>query len=207
MVEYSRNNPEYLRDGAELIQNIIKIGKGGILTLFTSYRDMEYVKNNIDSNGINLRVQERLTSQTKLIEEHIRSKDAVLFGNRTFWEGIDLPGEHLKILVIFKLPFERPDDPIIESRINHFGEKSFHEGLYKYYYPKMITNLRQGIGRLIRTKRDRGIVIVLDNRIIDQNRNYSNKIIRSMPPGIEVENILKKNLLRNMKRLKKEGFI
>lgn len=207
MVEYSRNNMEYLKDGAELIQNIIKIGKGGILTLFTSYRDMDYVKNNIDSTGVNLRVQERLTSQTKLIEEHIKNKDAVLFGNRTFWEGIDLPGEHLKILVIFKLPFERPDDPIIESRINHFGEKSFHEGLYKYYYPKMITNLRQGIGRLIRTKRDRGIVIVLDNRIVDQNRNYSNKIIRSMPPGIEFENILKKNLLRTMKRLKKEGFI
>jgi ATP-dependent DNA helicase DinG len=71
----------------------------------------------------------------------------------------------------------------------------------------MITNLRQGIGRLIRTKSDRGIVIVLDNRVVDQNRNYSNKILRSMPPGIEAVSILKKNLLRTMKTLKKEGFI
>jgi Rad3-related DNA helicase len=207
MIEYSHNNLEYLKEGAELIQNIIKIGKGGILTLFTSYRDMEYVKNVVHTENINLKVQEKLLSQTKLIEEHIKQKDSILFGNRTFWEGIDLPGEHLKILVIFKLPFERPDDPIIESRINHFGEKSFHEGLYKYYYPKMITNLRQGIGRLIRTKSDRGIVIVLDNRVVDQNRNYSNKILRSMPPGIEAVSILKKNLLRTMKTLKKEGFI
>ncbi len=207
MIEYSHNNLEYLKEGAEVIQNIIKIGKGGILTLFTSYRDMEYVKNVVHSENINLKVQEKLLSQTKLIEEHIKQKDSILFGNRTFWEGIDLPGEHLKILVIFKLPFERPDDPIIESRINHFGEKSFHEGLYKYYYPKMITNLRQGIGRLIRTKSDRGIVIILDNRVVDRNRNYSNKILRSMPPGIEAVSILKKNLLRTMKALKKEGFI
>jgi ATP-dependent DNA helicase DinG len=132
---------------------------------------------------------------------------SVILGVRTFWEGIDLPGEHLKILILFKLPFDRPDDPLLDSRIRHYGTKNYVEGLHKYYYPKMITSFRQGLGRLIRTKNDRGSVIILDKRIVDPKKNYSRKLVNSLPPEMKIEILERKKIITQLRKLKREKWL
>ena len=95
-------------------------------------------------------------------------------GTRSFWEGVDVPGEALSILAIAKLPFDVPTDPIIASRAETY-ERPFDE----YTVPEAILRFRQGFGRLIRTRSDRGVVVVFDRRIL--SKNYGRAFIESLP--------------------------
>ena len=209
MPEYYQNSDEYLDSGASLIREALDIVGGGSAVLFTSYNDMEYVVSKIhrDLGSLELKVQSRSESASVMLAEHSISDKSVIFGTRTFWEGIDLPGDKLKLLIIFKLPFDRPDEPITRARIGYYGRHSFMEGLYKYYYPKMITMFRQGIGRVIRTRDDHGVVIVLDKRITDSARNYSVKLLNSLPVGLEVERVSKKKILATLRNLKRTKWL
>ncbi|OAA30990.1 hypothetical protein AT15_08410 [Kosmotoga arenicorallina S304] len=209
MNEYSPGDRTYLDKASGLIKTALSIVKGGSMVLFTSYSDMKYVYEKLaeDLKDLDLKMQKPLDSPTAIIEEHLGSKNSVIFGVRTFWEGIDLPGEHLKLLILFKLPFDRPDDPLINARVKHFGPRNFMEGLNKYYYPKMITAFRQGLGRLLRTKDDRGVVIVFDRRIIDARRAYSRKLLGSLPPEMAVEIAPGRKIIAALRRLKRERWL
>ncbi|HAA84902.1 MAG TPA: ATP-dependent DNA helicase [Kosmotogaceae bacterium] len=209
MPEYYQNSDEYLDSGASFIRDVLNIVGGGSAVLFTSYNDMEYVVSKIhrDLKSVELKVQSRSESASVMLAEHSISDKSVIFGTQTLWEGIDLPGDKLKLLIIFKLPFDRPDEPITRARIGYYGQNSFMEGLYKYYYPKMITMFRQGIGRVIRTKDDHGVVIVLDKRIADSARNYSVKLLNSLPVGLAVERASKKKILATLRNLKKTKWL
>jgi len=98
----------------------------------------------------------------------------VLLGTRAFWEGVDIPGQALSVLVIVKLPFDVPTDPIIAAR-----SETFDDPFNEYSLPEAILRFRQGFGRLIRTESDRGIVVVLDKRII--SKRYGKMFIDSLP--------------------------
>ncbi|AKI98271.1 hypothetical protein IX53_05020 [Kosmotoga pacifica] len=209
MEEYAPGNQVYLDKASDLIRTALSIVKGGSMVLFTSYSDMRYVHSKLaeDLKDLDLKIQKPSDSPTAIIEEHLGSKNSVIFGVRTFWEGIDLPGEHLKLLILFKLPFDRPDDPLINARIKYFGPRNFMEGLNKYYYPKMITAFRQGLGRLIRTKEDKGVVIVFDRRLIDSKRIYSRKLLGSLPPEMKIEVATGRKIIAALRRLKREKWL
>ena len=109
-----------------------------------------------------------------------KAERAILLGTRSFWEGVDVPGEALSVLVITKLPFDVPSDPIIAARSETF-ENPFSE----YTLPEAILRFRQGFGRLIRTKMDKGVVAVLDRRII--SKQYGKLFLDAIPICKKVE--------------------
>jgi DNA polymerase-3 subunit epsilon/ATP-dependent DNA helicase DinG len=107
--------------------------------------------------------------------ESFRSADkAVLLGTRAFWEGVDVPGEALSVLVIAKLPFDVPSDPIVASRA-----ETFEDPFFQFSLPEAILRFRQGFGRLIRTQSDRGVVAILDRRVL--SKRYGKFFIESLP--------------------------
>ena len=138
------------------------------MVLFTSHRALqnsaESLRAHLNGAGIELFVQEGSFSSERIFRRFKQSKRAVLFGTDTFWEGVDLPGELLELLVLFKLPFTVPDRPWFKAnleRIEKNGESSFA----KLSLPEAVVKFRQGFGRLIRTAFDRGCVVVLDSRV------------------------------------------
>ncbi|MCD6356764.1 MAG: hypothetical protein J7L66_05695, partial [Anaerolineaceae bacterium] len=116
----------------------------------------------------------RRASPSFLLDAFKKAKKSVLLGTRSFWEGVDVPGEHLSILVITKLPFDVPNDPIIAARAETF-ENPFSE----YTIPEAILRFRQGFGRLIRLQTDRGVVAVLDKRVL--SKQYGPLFLKSLP--------------------------
>jgi DNA polymerase-3 subunit epsilon/ATP-dependent DNA helicase DinG len=109
-----------------------------------------------------------------LLEGFVHSEKAVLMGTRSFWEGVDVPGTDLSILVIVRLPFNVPSEPIFAARSEMFDD-AFHQ----YALPETILRFRQGFGRLIRRKDDRGVVAIFDRRII--SKRYGAMILDSLP--------------------------
>jgi ATP-dependent DNA helicase DinG len=114
-----------------------------------------------------------------LLDEFRRAGNAVLVGSVSFWEGIDVRGEALSLVVIDKLPFAPPDDPVVEARIRRLralGRNAFTE----YQLPQAVTLLQQGVGRLIRDERDRGVLMILDDRLL--SKSYGRIVLASLPP-------------------------
>ncbi|MEN6478662.1 MAG: helicase C-terminal domain-containing protein, partial [Anaerolineales bacterium] len=172
------NEPYYQRTVEQAIIDLVRATEGRALVLFTSnsqlqatYRASQGV---LDRDGIVVFGQGIDGSRRQILESFRNTPNAVLMGTRSFWEGIDVMGEALSCLVITRLPFAVPSDPIILARAETF-ENPFDE----YYLPDAILRFRQGFGRLIRSKDDYGIVVVLDKRII--TKPYGVTILRSLP--------------------------
>ena len=106
------------------------------------------------------------------------SKNALLFGTNSFWEGVDLPGELLEILIVVKLPFDVPSDPLIKSYSNYLDVNGVNSFM-NYSVPECAVRFRQGFGRLIRTTYDSGIFISLDNRLV--TKRYGEVILNNIP--------------------------
>jgi len=163
---------------ADLISSISKKASGGVLVLFTSHgairRAYNHVKIELKELNINLMAQGIDGPPDRLISMIKRTPRSVIFGAASFWEGVDLPGDLLKVLIIPRLPFAVPSDPIVAARSETY-ESSFME----YTLPASILRFRQGIGRLVRTSSDSGVVVILDSRVI--NRRYGSMYLDSLP--------------------------
>jgi DNA polymerase-3 subunit epsilon/ATP-dependent DNA helicase DinG len=162
-------------------QGILKLCNatgGRALVLFTSYEQLKRTSHSISPfllrNGIRVYEQGEGASANKLLEDFRTTDHAVLFGTRAFWEGVDVPGEALSVLIIVKLPFDVPTDPIVAARAETF-EDPFNE----YSLPEAILRFRQGFGRLIRTQSDRGVVAIFDRRVM--TKNYGRMFTDSLP--------------------------
>jgi DNA polymerase-3 subunit epsilon/ATP-dependent DNA helicase DinG len=151
---------------------------GRVLALFTSYTQLRQTAQAITPRlalgDIAVYDQSDGTSRQALLEGFTSAQKAVLLGTRSFWEGIDIPGEDLSALVIVRLPFAVPSDPVFAARSETY-QNSFND----YAIPDAILRFRQGFGRLIRTSTDRGIVTVFDRRII--SKGYGVNFIEALP--------------------------
>ncbi|MCC7118843.1 MAG: DEAD/DEAH box helicase family protein [Anaerolineales bacterium] len=152
---------------------------GRMLVLFTSYaalkKTAQAITNPLAREDIFVFEQGEGASPNALLESFKSTERAILLGTKSFWEGVDVPGDALSVVMITKLPFDVPSDPIIAAR-SELYEDSFNE----YYLPTSILKFRQGFGRLIRTASDRGIVAILDRRVL--TKQYGRLFLESLPP-------------------------
>ncbi|RJP49250.1 MAG: hypothetical protein C4557_11555, partial [Anaerolineaceae bacterium] len=173
------NNFNYQQALDRAIVSTAKATGGRMLVLFTSYsalkKTAQAITGPLGREDIFVYEQGEGASPNALLESFKSTERAVLLGTRSFWEGVDVPGDSLSVLVITKLPFDVPSDPIISAR-SELYEDSFNE----YYLPEAILKFRQGFGRLIRTASDRGVVAILDRRVL--TKQYGRLFLESLPP-------------------------
>lgn len=175
----------YAESLGALFRDLFSVTRGRALVLFTSYEMMravaEHARVELAEAGFELLVQGEGLSRESMTQALKRSSSTVLFGAQSFWEGVDIAGEALSCVVIARLPFAQVGDPVIEARsekIEREGGSSFRD----YALPEAVIKFRQGFGRLIRTKRDRGVVVVTDPRLV--TKNYGAIFRKSIPSSV-----------------------
>lgn len=172
------NQPGYEQAVNKTIANLALASAGRMLALFTSYAQLKRCSKAIGSflrqNNIALYEQGEGASPAALLEAFKSDPRAVLLGTRSFWEGVDVPGEALSVVVLTKLPFEVPSDPIVAAR-----SETFEDPFAQYQIPEAILKFRQGFGRLIRSASDKGVVAILDRRVV--SKNYGPLFLQSLP--------------------------
>ncbi len=193
LVYLARDIPEpkeaypFQKAAEEALVRLAKATGGRMLALFTSYAQLQKTSRAIEGPlakaDITVYEQGEGASASALLDVFKETPRAVLLGTRAFWEGVDVPGEALSVLVITKLPFDVPSDPIVEAR-----SESFDDPFNEYMLPEAILRFRQGFGRLIRTQTDRGVVAILDKRIL--SKQYGRLFMESLPGCTVVEGFL-----------------
>jgi ATP-dependent DNA helicase DinG len=172
-------HPSYLDHAAEEIRTILRASHGRAFVLFTSYRQMEMMYEFL-SNGLPYPCmrQGKGGGKSRLLEEFKITPNAVLFATSSFWQGVDVKGEALSAVIIDKLPFQVPTDPLVAARSAHIQREGGNP-FSQYHVPNAILRLKQGLGRLLRSTTDRGILAVLDNRI--STKSYGRLFMDSLP--------------------------
>ena len=177
------NTPTYTEAVVNAALPAIKSSAGRAFMLFTSLRAMregyDRLKEAFARSGLDYPLlMQGEGSRTDLLERFRRLGNAVLVGSQSFWEGVDVRGEALSLVVIDKLPFAAPDDPLLAARIeriNREGRNAFVE----FQLPQAVITLKQGAGRLIRDETDRGVLMICDPRLF--TKGYGRRILRSLP--------------------------
>ncbi len=171
-------HPHFVEQMVEAALPVIKACGGRTFMLFTSYRAMneaaELLRDELDYP---LLVQGE-SSQREMIERFRRLGNAVLLGTASFWEGVDVRGEALSCVIIDKLPFAAPNDPVLEARLESLRRQGGNP-FVEYQLPQAVITLKQGVGRLIRDQSDRGLLMICDNRL--RSRRYGRVFLESLP--------------------------
>jgi ATP-dependent DNA helicase DinG len=180
------NDPAYTPRVAEIARSVIDASGGGAFVLCTSHRALRDIAARLrESLKLPLLVQGE-GSRTELLDAFTRAGNAVLVGTASFWEGVDVRGLALRVVIIDKLPFAALGDPVFEARLKAIREAG-GEPFMDYQLPQAIMILRQGAGRLIRDPSDRGLLVLCDPRL--RTRAYGRKILESLPAMPEVANL------------------
>jgi ATP-dependent DNA helicase DinG len=180
-----RNIPEprekgWINSACRELEQILEASRGRAFVLFTSYYQMEQVYGSLESRLPFPMLIQGERSKSGLLELFRETPHAVLFATSSFWQGVDVQGAQLSCVVIDKLPFSVPSDPVTAARITYVNE-SGGNAFYDYQIPTAIILLKQGLGRLIRSKSDRGILALLDKRIL--TKSYGRMFLQSLPPA------------------------
>jgi ATP-dependent DNA helicase DinG len=200
-------HPEMHRITAEIVADFAEITDGGIFVLFTSYRALKSVAANLRKAGIERRwplyVQGE-SSRARLLDAFVTSGRGILLGVTSFWEGVDVPGDPLRGIVINKLPFKVPTEPLTAARVEAI-ERNGGSSFMEYILPHAALRLKQGFGRLIRSSADRGAVVLLDRRVLE--KGYGRYFLDTLPaapavtgPWIELSEQLLKFYNRPVRR-------
>lgn len=169
----------YILESIAFAKEIIQTSKGGVLILCTSFMQMELLKRGLDSLKENFPLFIQNTEpQNLLIQKFLKANNGILIGVDSFWEGIDVPGDALRVVIIMKLPFRPPNNPISQV-LYEIAEKNNQNAFLTLSVPEAVIKFKQGFGRLIRSKKDRGSVICFDNRMI--HKSYGHEFIKSLP--------------------------
>jgi ATP-dependent DNA helicase DinG len=167
-------NADFPKAVAEAVEKVITMADGRALCLFTSYRNLEEAWSRVSTSTKYKILKQGDKPRTALIEEFRSDIHSVLLGTESFWAGVDVPGEALSCVVMDRLPFQTPDDPVL----NAISERD-EDWFMTYSVPKAVIAFKQGFGRLIRRVTDRGVVVLLDRRIV--TKPYGRRFLLSIP--------------------------
>ena len=193
--EYSMKDPSYIDYVASVTENAVLSSSGGALILFTSFDMMRKVYQKVKEkvgDKLELLIQDNRISRNVLLEKFKRNRDSCLFATSSFWEGVDAPGDTLRLLIIVKLPFDVPTDPINRARSDYIDRTSDRGSFITLALPNAMIKMKQGVGRLIRSENDKGVVLILDGRI--SRKSYSRLLFASIPEGYYPEDTLVENI-------------
>lgn len=178
------NTREHTQAVVEAALPVLKASGGRAFMLFTSLRALDNAKSMLTEAFAKQGLDFLLLAQgdepkQALLERFQQSGRAVLLGSQSFWEGVDMPGDALSVVIIDKLPFAPPDDPVVAARIARINE-SGGNAFMEYQLPEAVISLKQGAGRLIRTETDRGVLMLCDPRLM--SKSYGRKVLDALPP-------------------------
>lgn len=176
------SDPQFLPQILEPLRQIIQISKGNAFILFTSYEMLQWVHEKLSNDATltqYLMLKQGDLSRHLLLEEFKETSGSVLFATNSFWEGVDVPGEALRCVVIVKLPFAVPSEPIYQA-CSEVLERKGKDPFNDYAVPQAVIRFKQGFGRLMRKKNDRGCIVCLDHRLV--KKNYGKQFLNSLPP-------------------------
>lgn len=172
---------KFLKEAAERIFQSIKASHGNAFVLFTSYSMLNSIYQILEKKLRDLNfslLKQGDESRQKLLEKFKKKDRSILFGTDSFWEGVDVSGEALRLVIIVKLPFKVPSEPIVQARSEAILSKG-GDPFIDYSLPSAIVKFKQGFGRLIRNKSDRGCIVCLDNRLL--KKGYGKQFLNSLP--------------------------
>ncbi len=172
------NHDDYNQHITDIAKDVISHSKGRTFLLFTSYRAMNAVADAMEDSEYPLMVQGS-ASKAKLLDEFREHGNAVLLGTNSFWEGVDVRGEALSCVLIDKIPFASPGDPVLQARIESLKSRGGNP-FTTIQIPSAVIQLKQGIGRLIRDNTDYGVLVLCDPRFL--TKPYGKQFLRSLPP-------------------------
>lgn len=177
-------HPAYFREAQNTIFELIKASNGRALLLFTSIKAMlamhEFLADRLQAEQLLFPLLLQGAAPKSILLETFRQEThSVLLAVASFWEGVDVPGESLSCVIIDKLPFEVPSDPVIMARIKKIEEEG-GKPFFDFQVPKAILTLRQGLGRLMRSASDRGVLAIMDVRLF--TKSYGSRFRKSLPP-------------------------
>ncbi len=170
--------PTFLDRATEEITRILEITRGRAFCLFTSYSQMKEIHERLGRKVDFPLLLQGTKPRSALLERFRTTKNAVLLATASFWQGVDVPGEQLSCVIIDRLPFAVPSDPIVAARVRALEEDG-RNPFAEYQVPEAVLALKQGFGRLIRSRSDRGVLVILDNRI--QRMQYGRIFLESLP--------------------------
>ncbi len=172
-------DPGFSRAAADHVAELLRLSGGGAFVLCTSVRAMQAMHGRLASEGLELMLQGE-APKTALLERFRASGHAVLVATMSFWEGVDVPGDALRLVILDKIPFPVPTDPLVAARSVAIQEEG-GDPFLDYHVPSAAIALKQGFGRLIRSTSDRGVVAVLDRRLVA--RRYGPQLLGALPPA------------------------
>src|SRR6185295_14536837 len=178
-----RDLPDPSADGfaeaaADRIAELVKLSAGRAFLLFTSHKQLRRVHALLKDRLSQPILLQGDQPKNVLLDEFKRTVGSVLFGTSSFWEGVDVVGDALSLVVIDKLPFSPPDDPLVSARAARLEEEG-QDPFQRYHLPRAALQLAQGFGRLIRHRNDRGVVALLDRRAV--TRPYGKRVLSGLP--------------------------
>jgi ATP-dependent DNA helicase DinG len=170
--------PQFAGEAADVIRRLLEITRGRAFVLFTSYAQMNDIYNRLLGYLDFPLLKQGDAPKSVLLEEFRLTPHAVLFGTSSFWQGVDVQGEQLSCVIIDRLPFAVPSDPIVAARVKAI-DTGGGNAFFEYQVPSAVITLKQGFGRLIRSLHDRGLLALLDNRIL--KKQYGRVFVESLP--------------------------
>ncbi len=170
---------DYVAGIANRCRELVAVSGGKTFILFTSYALLNQVYERLDDQQFEFPLIRQGEMPTGLMIKKFKEKPSVIFGTNSFWQGVDIPGDALQSVIITKLPFDVPKEPLTEARIEELRRQNI-DPFKNYQIPRAIIQLKQGFGRLIRKRTDKGVVSILDSRM--RRRGYGKQFIASLPP-------------------------